>query len=249
MPRSIADFEIDYQVHRLRRRSAIGSENHFQCVAPVGIRKEESVMVKLVPLIGVIGFLGIGVVWRSWVQQRRYGGSGFALFRSRSWAQHVREALIIVLAVTLLGQAAAAAWAPQVIDGMRCPWFGGGATLVGTALMAAGIAMMAAAQLDMGASWRIGVDIDARPGLVVGGLYRFSRNPIYLAMLAVLLGFALVVPTGLSWVLFVGTLLGIRRQVHAEEAHLRQAYGAAYAAYAAHVGRFVPGMGRLRPAD
>jgi protein-S-isoprenylcysteine O-methyltransferase Ste14 len=105
---------------------------------------------------------------------------------------------------------------------------------------------MVAAQLDLGASWRVGIDEGARPGLVTDGLYRFTRNPIFLAMLLALTGFTLLVPTWLSAGTLVVAFLGIRQQVGEEEAWLARAYGDDYRRYAARVGRFVPGLGRLR---
>ena len=50
-----------------------------------------------IPLIGVVLFVGLGVGWRSWLQRRRHGSYGIALFRSGDLAQHVREAGILVL--------------------------------------------------------------------------------------------------------------------------------------------------------
>src|SRR4029079_17905261 len=101
---------------------------------------------------------------------------------------------------------------------------------------------MVTAQLDMGASWRVGVDEGARPGLVAAGLYRFSRNPIYVALIGALIGYAAMLPTWLSLALLVGTVGAIRIQVKEEEDYLLRTYGNAYAQYARHVGRFVPGL-------
>ena len=81
---------------------------------------------------------------------------------------------------------------------------------------------------------------------MTGGLYRWSRNPIYVAMLAALLGFALLLPNWISLTLFVGAGLGIRRHVRDEEVYLARTYGEEYVRYAARVGRFVPGVGHLR---
>lgn len=81
--------------------------------------------------------------------------------------------------------------------------------------------------------------------LVVSGLYRHVRNPMYVAVLAIILGFAGWFG---SWV-----VLGYAALVWAgfsafvilyEEPTLRAAHGAAYLAYCAHVGRWMP---RLTP--
>ncbi len=102
------------------------------------------------------------------------------------------------------------------------------------------------AQLNLGASWRIGIEESTSPGLVTSGLYRFCRNPIFLAILTILTGYTLLLPTRLSLILLLGAFIGIRQQVLAEEAYLLRAYGDAYREYARNVGRFLPGVGRLR---
>ena len=200
------------------------------------------------PLIAVLVFYGLGFGWRTWVQLRRYGSSGIVLFRSGRPGQHLREALFVVLAVALLAEAALAAVAPRRLPGL-VPLAPATAALLratGIVMVLGATALMLAAQLDLGASWRVGIDEGARPGLVTGGLYRYSRNPIYVAMLTALLGFALLLPSWISLALLIGAGLGIRRHVRDEEAYLVRTYGEGYRRYAARVGRFVPGVGRLR---
>ena len=200
------------------------------------------------PLIAVLVFYGLGFGWRTWVQLRRYGSSGIVLFRSGRPGQHLREALFVVLAVALLAEAALAAVAPRRLPGLvpLAPATAAVLRATGTVMVLVATALMLAAQLDLGASWRVGIDEGARPGLVTGGLYRYSRNPIYVAMLTALLGFALLLPSWISLGLLIGAGLGIRRHVRDEEAYLARTYGEEYRRYAARVGRFVPGVGRLR---
>ena len=105
------------------------------------------------------------------------------------------------------------------------------------------------AQLDLGASWRIGIEEGTSPGLVTTGLYRFCRNPIFLAILITLTGYTLLLPTRLSLALLLGTFLGVRQQVLVEEAYLLRSYGDSYREYARRVGRFLPGIGRLQDPE
>jgi protein-S-isoprenylcysteine O-methyltransferase Ste14 len=197
------------------------------------------------PLAGLVLFVGLGVGWRSWLQRRRHGSSGIVLFRSRSRAQNLREAGAVALLLLLATQAVAVAVQPRSLDAFLVVRPSGVVQYLGAIVLFAGVAIMVAAQLDLGASWRIGIEEGARPGLVVGGLYRFCRNPIFLAMLAVLAGFALLVPTWPSLAGLLGTYGGIRGAIGAEEGYLRQAYGDDYVAYASRVGRFLPRVGRL----
>jgi protein-S-isoprenylcysteine O-methyltransferase Ste14 len=111
----------------------------------------------------------------------------------------------------------------------------------------AGLAIFGA-QLGMGASWRIGVpDSDVEQlGLVTTGWFSVVRNPIYSSMIAAWIGFFLMVPTWLSAVAAVVAVIGLEMQVRiVEEPYLQRAHGEAFRDYAARVGRFVPGLGRL----
>lgn len=204
--------------------------------------------MRFLPLIGAVLFLGIVGCWRPWRQRRRHGRSGVLLFRSGQWRQNVRDALGVVLLVCVVGQAVAAAGWPGSITPLDVadPPAASVRQIVGSVLLFGGLVLLVVAQLDLGASWRIGIDEGARPGLVTGGLYRFCRNPIFLAILGTLTGYACLLPTRLSAVLLLGGFLGIRQQVSAEETYLLRTYGDAYREYARRVGRFLPGIGRLR---
>ncbi|MGH6928207.1 MAG: methyltransferase family protein [Dongiaceae bacterium] len=197
---------------------------------------------RLIPLIGVVLLIGVPFLWRSWLQRRRYGTRGVLLFRSSDRGQMVRDGLLLLVILLLLGQALAAVWWPAAIKPVIAPrWL----HWLGAALMFGGIVLLVAAQLDLGASWRIGIDESARPGLVEGGLYRFSRNPIFLGLLIAIAGYAALLPTPLSVILLAGQFLGMRLQIAAEEAYLLRTYGDAYRAYARRVGRLLPWMGRF----
>jgi protein-S-isoprenylcysteine O-methyltransferase Ste14 len=168
------------------------------------------------------------------------------LFRSGRWAQHVRETGLLVLSIALLVQAAIYALRPALLEPLYLvdpPT--GGLVVLGALLLFGAMAFMVIAQLDLGASWRVGFDDGARPGLVTTGLYRFSRNPIYLALFAALAGMFVLIPTWLSLAMLVGTIIGIRNQVLEEERFLRRKYGDEFASYARRVGRFIPGLGTL----
>jgi protein-S-isoprenylcysteine O-methyltransferase Ste14 len=118
----------------------------------------------------------------------------------------------------------------------------------GIALAAAGGLAVFGAQLGMGESWRIGVSDEERTDLVTRGWFSLCRNPIYTSMISGWTGFALIVPTWLSFAAVVVIAVGLELQVRfVEEPYLLRAHGDAYRAYASRVGRFVPGVGRLRP--
>ncbi|BBZ19038.1 hypothetical protein MGAD_33730 [Mycolicibacterium gadium] len=119
--------------------------------------------------------------------------------------------------------------------------------VLGVALAVMGILTAFGAQMALGASWRIGVDQNERTALVTGGPFGWVRNPIFTAVLVALLGLALMVPNLVALIGWFLAFTGIEAQVRRiEEPHLKRVHGEPYARYAARVGRFLPGLGRLR---
>ena len=203
-------------------------------------------MWRFVPLFGVVLLLAIALGLRPLLQFRRHGTFGIFLFRSGNAAQNVRDGLLIVFFAVMLGQAIVATQ-PRSVDLLVAE---NGALhqalqIAGAVLMLCGIALLAVAQLHLGASWRIGIEAGAKPGLVTDGLYRYSRNPIYLGLLTTLVGYCALLPTVLSVILLIGTYIGMRAQIAGEEAYLIATYGDAFRNYARRVGRLVPGIGKL----
>jgi protein-S-isoprenylcysteine O-methyltransferase Ste14 len=205
------------------------------------------VIWRFLPLVGAVLLAGIAFCWRPWLQLRRHGARGILLFRSGGRGQKLRDGLGVVLFILLVGQGVVAAGWPGLLSPLGVDHR---STLeiqyaAGAALLFGGIVLLVTAQLHLGASWRIGVEEGASPGLVTSGLYRFCRNPIFLAVLVIVAGYTLLLPTRLSLLLLLGTTIGTRQQVAAEEAYLLGTYGESYREYARRVGRFLPGIGRL----
>jgi len=178
-----------------------------------------------------------------WRQYRRHGSFGLSFFRQRNLAQNIQDAATF-LGFGLLSWQAVVAPRPSKLliptQGSLLEW----SRVTGVVLLFGGVALCFAAQSDLGASWRIGVEDGAKSGLVTSGLYRFSRNPIFLGLLAAFAGYALMLPTALSIALLIGTYIGVRRQVAVEENYLLSTHGEAYRGYARRVGRFLPAIGR-----
>lgn len=118
-------------------------------------------------------------------------------------------------------------------------------SILGWTLSAAGLAMLVVAQAQMGRSWRIGIDPNPT-ALVTRGLYQFTRNPIYSAVLLLLLGLVFIAPGVATFALWLSVAIGVSVQVRLEERHLLAQHGASFRAYASRVGRFLPGFGLLR---
>ena len=118
--------------------------------------------------------------------------------------------------------------------------------LAGLALAVAGIGATLVAQSAMGDSWRGDVDPDVRTALVTTGPFRLVRNPILTSTAVTAIGLALLVPNVFSALMVIAFLLALQIQVRlVEEPDLLQTHGSAYRRYAARMGRFLPGIGRL----
>jgi protein-S-isoprenylcysteine O-methyltransferase Ste14 len=116
-------------------------------------------------------------------------------------------------------------------------WDGSGAPLalrvVGAALLAAGLGVLALTVIRFAVEG-LGTPFPAAPteNLVVGGLYRYVRNPMYLGVIAIVLGQAallgrvvLLVYAAILWVV-VASFVRLY-----EEPTLSERYGEQYAAY------------------
>ena len=83
--------------------------------------------------------------------------------------------------------------------------------------------------------------IDEPKRLVIRGFYRYTRNPMYLAILSVVGGWALFLSAAIlvayAVALFVFFSLFVRLY---EEPHLSKKFGDEYAAYVEQVGRWLP---------
>ena len=76
--------------------------------------------------------------------------------------------------------------------------------------------------------------------LVTGGLYRFSRNPMYLGVLLILCGWAVAFQTHPLWIYGAGIALAFHaRVVFHEEPWLARTHGPAWLVYRSRVARWL----------
>lgn len=184
---------------------------------------------------------------RTFLHRRRTGDSGLRLQAgpAGSVAWWAKLSFLAALVLNAAGPVAALAGMPNLP-----PLDHPAVAAAGLVITVAGAAATLGAQSAMGASWRVGVDPGERTALVTGGMFALVRNPIFTAMAASILGLTLMVPNPLALLGLATTLASIQLQVRAvEEPYLLAVHGAAYRAYAARTGRFLPGVGRLAGDD
>ncbi|MGA5538330.1 methyltransferase family protein [Mycolicibacterium nivoides] len=199
-------------------------------------------------LILYLVFAVLGFGWRSWVQYRQTGSTGFRGIHgqpgSLEWLAGV--GFIVAIAVGVGAPVAQILGVLTPVPVLQAPWI----QALGTVLAVVGIVATVYAQLDMGESWRIGVDPDETTTLVRTGVFGTVRNPIFTAMLVFAAGITLMTPNPVALSAFVVLLAAIELQVRVvEEPYLLSAHGQAYRDYRSVVGRFLPGIGRDENSD
>jgi protein-S-isoprenylcysteine O-methyltransferase Ste14 len=189
-------------------------------------------------------YLALAFGFRIWLQLRRTGESGFKGISGRPGSLEWFAGLLFIVAIAI-GVAA------PILDVMDTvapldALDSAGVRATGVALFLAGLIGTVYAQVAMGESWRVGVDEQERTALVTSGPFAFVRNPIFAAMLPASLGLALLVPNVVALAGLAALFVALEIQVRlVEEPHLLHVHGDSYRQYAARVGRFVPGLGRL----
>jgi protein-S-isoprenylcysteine O-methyltransferase Ste14 len=189
-------------------------------------------------------FALLAFAWRAWLQYRRTGDPGFRGFAGRIGSVEWSGGALLTLGacaglVAIVADLGGGAQRFRLIPPALVP-------VSGLALMVLGAVLTFVAQLEMGSSWRIGVQSTEVTELITTGLFRWVRNPIFAAMLVVLLGVLLTVPNLIASFAFAVSLIGSELHVRrVEEPYLIRIHGERYRAYAQRVGRFVPGIGRI----
>jgi len=153
------------------------------------------------------------------------------------------------LLFTLLVPGTAAVCVPLLLAGDRPPALGL-LFFLGLALVVTGSAIYARCVWDFAVFGRgTPAPIDPPKKLVVRGLYRYTRNPIYMGVVTVLLGWTFMF---LQMTLLIYTLcfgIGFHLLVILyEEPRLTEQFGAEYRDYCTKVGRWLPRFRHQRTA-
>jgi protein-S-isoprenylcysteine O-methyltransferase Ste14 len=91
----------------------------------------------------------------------------------------------------------------------------------------------------MGLNWRAGYNEKQRTELVTTGIYRFSRNPAFVAFDFLYLGLAVTFPNILVIAVAMTAFILFDRQIRGEETYLVSTFGESYRQYQAKVRRYL----------
>jgi protein-S-isoprenylcysteine O-methyltransferase Ste14 len=188
----------------------------------------------------LVAYFGIAFAWRSIAVWRRTGVNPYVLGKTDSAYDYIGVVFRLVFGLQaaaimlfsffrpIYGYTVPIGW----LDLAIMKWSGLG-------LLFVSLAWTATAQIQMGNSWRIGIDKQNRTELVHKGLFTISRNPIFLGMRISLLGVFLIIPSAVTLLtLILGDVL-MQIQVRLEEEHLGNLHGEAYADYRGNVRRWI----------
>ena len=140
---------------------------------------------------------------------------------------------ILLLAVIIVGYCLQQLWALELTNGSG--WYVAGWAIIGVSaiILAAGWAQFYRAKTNV---------LHNKPAsyVIQNGLYRFSRNPIYVSGLLLQLGVALL--TNNLWIVLlvpVSKIIFDRYVIGREEAYLERAFGEVYVDYRRSVRRWL----------
>ena len=132
-----------------------------------------------------------------------------------------------------------ALWLSLGPDSSRTTGVDGGVQVIADLFMLASLGIAAASLKDLGDSWRVGVIEEQETELIEQGVYRFSRNPYFLAYLLMFAAYTTLLK---SPVLLILSLIGfgmIHTMILREERYLAKTHGSDYERYRQRVPRYL----------
>jgi len=102
-----------------------------------------------------------------------------------------------------------------------------------------GLVIFLSALISFGKSWRVGIDNDNHGKLVTTGIFKYSRNPIFLFMNIYFIGITLVYPTLIFILMTLIFVIGVHKQILNEEKHLLKIYKENYQNYKKQTRRYL----------
>lgn len=185
-------------------------------------------------------FFGLAMFWRSYIAWKRTGIKPYKLGNGDTVPDFVGKLFRLTLIANAL-----IVFVFSFLEGYYqwlspIAWMNSSLLMIiGAMLLVLALIWVLLAQLQMGDSWRIGIDEKSKSSLVQHGLFGVSRNPIFLGMLVMLIGMLLILPTAATLSVTALGFVLIHVQVRLEEAFLIEKYGEDYLNYQKRVRRWI----------
>lgn len=182
--------------------------------------------LQIVPFVAMVAIITATIV-RGVAIRRRTGDHAFAFLSAKGAQRASGLAFAVSGAALIIASGIGARAGPRDLSWLAAilATLGAGAVIV--------------AQIQMGRAWCIGVRQGDAPEFVSHGLFRYSRNPIFLAMMLVGFSAAMVSAFWWAWVSWATFVVACIAQVRIEEAHLSASFGAQYHEFKARVPRWL----------
>lgn len=196
-------------------------------------------LILFLPTYAIV-FFGLVFVWRTWRAWKLTGINPYRLLNNPG-PERVVSRYFRILPLLSVGVGCAYFFDGSVysllapFEWLEQAWL----VMLGVILMVIALLIAVVAQGQMGASWRIGVDHENSTELVNRGLFQYSRNPIFCAIMLSVLGFFLVLPNAITLLIVMLDLLLIEVQIRLEEDRMAALHGDTYAAYCGRVRRWI----------
>lgn len=191
---------------------------------------EEHLPYSLSALLVLAGFYGI--YFTKMLVQKRRGIRTRQIGRRKEKALHTVE--------TLMGIATLAAPVAQLLS-IAFGWslLPANARFTGFCIGILGDVIFLLSVLCMKDSWRAGIPDKDKTALVTTGIYRFSRNPAFLAFDFMYVGVLLLYFNPVTAVFSAFAVVMLHLQILQEERYLTDVFGEAYLTYKRHVFRYL----------
>ncbi len=111
--------------------------------------------------------------------------------------------------------------------------------ILGVALIVSGFLMFVLALISFGRSWRVGIDEQSPGDLVTHGVFRISRNPIFVFIDLYFAGTFFIYSSTFFLVAAIIVLFGLHYQILQEESFLKENYGKSYLQYMERTARYL----------
>jgi protein-S-isoprenylcysteine O-methyltransferase Ste14 len=110
---------------------------------------------------------------------------------------------------------------------------------IGCMMLLLSLVIVWVAQSQMADSWRIGIDEENKTELVTNGLFRYSRNPIFLGIMVANIGLFSVLPNAFTMLIVALSTISVNTQIRLEEEYLKKTHKNFYLDYSKKVRRWI----------
>jgi len=197
-------------------------------------------MMKSILLIYTILFYGIAFFWRSYQTWRVTGVNPYRLQDQDSVHGLAGRIYRLISVTSVVVVVIFTFWDTLYAYLVPIPWLEvSWLRILGLVMLFVSLIWILFAQVNMGSAWRMGIDDENSSELIRRGLFRLSRNPIFLGLRLNLLGLFLVLPNAVTLVIWLLGDVMIQVQVFLEEDYLRQAHSEIYQQYTKQVRRWL----------